>query len=353
MDPQPEGLGQGCQSFRLRIQTGCDRDSQAMKTSYEAAVALVVMAALCPTSPAGDPLLEALRNARAAQAKREATAGCYEFEQIRRTTDGAGQPSERKVVYIVARKPGFVRIASPKSDRGAIVYCENPTYTFVAARKGSEPFRLGHYRQGTGYGSRNGENPFNPYVMDYINVVWPVTGFLGEALGRESSDSGEVAIDRVNQSGAETIVEYTEKIPVDRGRMLTNTGKARFDSDLRLVAAKSHGASEFEMTRTYHNRHPDAGPFVDFEESTIRQGPVRIVRTMKYRMLDDPVPGDHEFYLSNYGLPEPIGNAAPASPAPFWMGVLTAAGGAALLVFFFVRYERVRRARKVPPNANA
>jgi hypothetical protein len=324
-----------------------------MKILHEGIGAPVVIAALCSTSLAENPLLDALKDARAAQAKREAKAGCYEFEEIRRTADGAGEPGQRKFVYIVARKPGFVRISSPDSDKGAIVYCENPTYTFVAARKGSEPFRLGHYRQGTGYGSRNGENPFNAYVTDYLNLVWPVTGFLGEALGRESSGSGEVTIDRIKKPGADTIVEYTEKIPLDRGGFLTNTGKARFDSDLRLVAARGHGASEFEMTRTYQNRHPDGGPYVDFEESTIRQGPVRITRTMKYRMLNDSVPDDDEFYLSHYGLPEPAGTGAPALPLYFWMVVSTAVGGAALFAYLIVRYDRVRCGGKVPPSANA
>jgi hypothetical protein len=329
-----------------------------MKIPREAATALVILAAVCPTAPAqkADPLLQALCEARAAQAAREVAAGCYEFEEVRRTTSTDGKPSEQKRVYVVARKPGFVRIASPKSDKRETVYCENPSYTFAAFKRATDPFRLGHFSKGTGFGSFNGANPFNSYAVDYLNVVWPLTGFLGEALGRESSGSGDLKIVRVARSGSDTLVDYVSKVPMSTGQVLTNTGQARFNADLRLVAAKAQGGSQFEMTRTYNNRHPDGGPFTDFEESTIGQGPARIVRTFKYKMLDDPVPGDHEFYMSYYGLPEPVGGVAPTGPVPFWVWIL-AAVGCALLAYCCYRLARrgghARQVVAVPPASSA
>jgi hypothetical protein len=66
-----------------------------------------------------------------------------------------------------------------------------------------------------------------------------------------------------------------------------------------------------------------------------------------------PLPGDEEFTLSAFGLPEPVGVKPPQRPRA-WLWLLAAAAGLAALAVLFAGLKRraARRAAQAPPSPN-
>jgi hypothetical protein len=282
-------------------------------------------------------------------AEKEDRAGVYNL-RIDCSYTLPGQPTVQKITeYVVARQPGLVRIRS-ESAAGTMVFCRNREYMFAAIKPGSAQYILGAYKSGTDYGAESSTNPFYRYVRDYEFVTRPLTQAVAGSF-QDAVRAKLIVVGPVKRDGDGYQVGYTRTQPVGGGRPgLPVTGTLTFDPAgrlLRRVEDVGGGrAWKLKNVRTHNAKLADGSPFTDSQtDEQISDG---VVTTTKYTLTPrpDPFPAEHEFYLSHYGLPEPIGGVAPVGPIPLWWWFAGAVGLAVLAVLC----HRLAQHRKPNPS---
>ena len=217
-------------------------------------------------------------------------------------------------------------------------------------------FTLGHYEAGTRDTARETTSLFDKHVKNYGSSTFPLSGLQGSPLSEHRPD-GVVRLGSTSRRGTSTVLNFT--IQGTPGQPdASRPGTAEYDSDGLLTRLEVKGIDNFVGTRTYNLKHPDGGPFIDRSEFKYRWGPppFGMISVATYKLNSSPVPGDHEFYMAHYGLPEPVGGIAPVGPLSLWWYLGIAAGCVALAYLCYrLARRRGRRGEVVvsPPNAAA
>ena len=255
-------------------------------------------------------------------------------------------PKGKASVFRVARRPDHVMISS---DTHTI--CINPKYGFKLEKK-EGGWLLNQMVPGIDADGEGSRYQYETHVGKAESMtVRPLTSSSSIQSFFEPLSNTTLVVESTGPPN-EAVLKYQ----VTSGELRFDTVmQCTFAGDRHVLTSATRRSSSMPKYEFLFKRELDerGSRSRSIEEVLVERGKSEVLQLERcdYSEYTAKAPPDSEFYLTHYGLPEPVGISAPRKPFPLYIWLLSGAAVLALIAVLcrWLLQRRTRAAVVVPP----